>query len=158
MAISVGDYLIDQSTIDWDKALASWAWLLPPEFTVWFVNRFADLIIAMPDGSIHLLDVGAGSLTKIADSREDFLSRIDEGDNADNWFLIPLVDRMVTAGKTLAPGQCYGWYRLPIMGGEYKVENAAPLAIDDYLGAYGSVHEQTRDLPDGARVKIEVID
>lgn len=29
MAISVADYLIEQSGIDWPKALASWRWLVP---------------------------------------------------------------------------------------------------------------------------------
>jgi hypothetical protein len=54
VAISVADYLIDQSGIDWPKALASWSWLLPPEFTLWLVNRFADLFLVLPDGSVHL--------------------------------------------------------------------------------------------------------
>ena len=35
MGISVADYLIDQSGIDWPKALAPWSWLLPREFTLW---------------------------------------------------------------------------------------------------------------------------
>jgi hypothetical protein len=56
--ISVADYLIDQSGIDWPKTLASWSWLVPPEFTLWLVNRFADLFIVLADGTVHMLDVG----------------------------------------------------------------------------------------------------
>jgi hypothetical protein len=58
VAISIADYLIDQSGIDWPKALCSWSWLLPPEFTLWLVNRFGDLFLVLPDDTVHMLDVG----------------------------------------------------------------------------------------------------
>jgi hypothetical protein len=152
----VADYLIDQGGIDWPKALASWGWLLPPQFTVWLVNRFADLFLVLPDGTVHLLDVGAGTLSKVADSRDDFCAKIDAGDNADQWLLILLVDKMVAAGVALRPGQCYGFKTPPVLGGEYAVANAGPLPVADYLGAYGSLHEQLRDVPDGSQVVLEV--
>lgn len=157
MEILLTDYLIDQDGIDWSDALASWAWLLPPELTVWLVNRFADLFLVLPDGTVHMLDVGAGTLTKLADSRDDFAGNIDEDDNANQWLMIPLVDKMVAAGILLQPGQCYGFRIPPVMGGDYTVENAGPLAVGDYLGAYGSIHEQLRDVPDGTKVVLKVI-
>jgi hypothetical protein len=157
MAISVADYLIDQSGIDWPKALASWSWLVPPKFSVWLVNRFADLFLVLPDGTVHMLDVGAGTLTKVADSRDDFCTKIDEGDNANQWLMTPLVDRMLAAGVVLRPGHCYGFKTPPVLGGDYSVENAGPLSVWDYLGAYGSLHEQLRDLPDGSEVILDVV-
>jgi len=158
VAISVSDYLIDQDGIDWPKALASWSWLVPPEFTLWLVNRFADLFVVVPDGAVHMLDVGAGTLTKVAESRDHFCEKIDVGGSADEWLMIPLVDRMVAAGITLRHGECYGFKTLPVLGGDYAVENAAPLPVWDYLGACGSIHEQLRDLPDGSQVVIEVVE
>jgi Domain of unknown function (DUF1851) len=153
----LADYLIDLSGIDWSKALASWSWLVPPKFTLWMVSRFADLFLVFPDGTVHFLDVGIGTLEKLADSRDEFRIRIDEGNNANVWLSIPLVDKMVAAGVVLKPGQCYGFKKLPVLGGDYTVENAAPLAVWDYLGAYGSIHEQLRDVPDGTQVVIKVI-
>lgn len=157
MAISVADYLIDQSGIDWPKALASWSWLLPPKFTVWLVNRFADLFLVLPDGTVHMLDVGAGTLTQLAGSRDDFAAKIEEDDNANQWLMIPLVDEMAAAGVVLQPGQCYGFKTPPVLGGDYTVENAGPLPVWDYLGAYGSIHEQLRDVPDGTQVVLNVV-
>jgi hypothetical protein len=72
MALSINDYLIEQSGIDWPVVLSGWSWLLPSKFTLWLVNRFADLFLVLPDGSIHVLDIGAGTLTRVADSRDDF--------------------------------------------------------------------------------------
>jgi hypothetical protein len=157
VAIAIADYLIDQSGIDWNKALASWSWLLPSEFTLWLVNRFADLFLVVPDGTVLMLDVAAGTLTKVAESRDDFCTKIDEGENANQWLLIPLVDRMVATGVLLQPGHCYGFRTPPVLGGNYTVENAGPLPVWDYLGAYGSIHEQLRDVPDGCQVVLKVV-
>ena len=72
MSIKVQDYLIDQDGIDWPRVLSDWSWLLPPMATVWLVNRFADLFLILEDGSVHMLDVGAGTLCRVAESRDDF--------------------------------------------------------------------------------------
>src|SRR5262249_11914395 len=109
------------------------------------------------DGMVHMLDVGAGTLSKVADSRDDFCAKIDEGDNANQWLMIPLVDKMVAAGVVLRPAQCYGFKIPPVLGGDYSVENAGPLPVWDYLSAYGYIHEQLRDAPDGSQVVLNVV-
>jgi hypothetical protein len=158
VASSIHDYLIDQDGIDWSSAFKSWAWLLPEEFTLWLVNRFGDLFLVPPDGSVHMLDVGAGTLTRVAKSRADFSKKMDEADNANEWLMIPLVDQCRAAGVHLKPSQCYGFKTPPVLGGDYSVENIGPLSITDYLGAYGSIHEQIHDLPDGAEVRLNFTD
>lgn len=157
MAFTLADYLVDQNGIDWGDLLKPWAWLLPAAFTLWLVNRFADLFVILPDGTVHMLDVGLGSIEKVAESREDFCTRIDADDNANQWLLIPLVNRLVAAGITLPPAHCYGFRKLPVIGGDYTVENCGPLPIGDYLGACGSIHEQLRDVPDGSQVILKVV-
>jgi hypothetical protein len=47
------DYTLRIDGVDWSDALASWTWLLPGEFTVWFANRFGDLFLVFDDGSVH---------------------------------------------------------------------------------------------------------
>jgi hypothetical protein len=153
--MSVHDYLIDHSGLDWPQLLSDWAWLLPSEITVWLMNRFGDLFLILPDGTVQMLDVGAGSLTKLAENRDDFCRRIDEDDNAEDWLMIPLVDRLVAAGIHLQPGQCYSLLTPPILGGDYTVENTVVLPITEHFGVYGSYHEQLRDVPDGTQVVIK---
>ncbi len=87
--------------MDWSSALSGWSWLVPPEFTLWLVNRFCDLFLVVPDGSVHILDVGSGILTRLADDRDDFSRRIDEGNNAADWLMIPLVDELAASGLSL---------------------------------------------------------
>lgn len=121
----IEDYMIDQDGIDWQTALSSWAWLVPSDFTIWLVSRFGDLFLVQSDGSVHMLDVGAGTLTRIAESRDDFCDKIDVGDNAAQWLMIPLVDRLVAAGMLLTSRQCYGFRQSPALGGDYSIENCA---------------------------------
>jgi hypothetical protein len=156
--VSVHDYLIEQGNVDWSTALAGWSWLLPREFTLWLVNRFCDLFIVDKHEAIHMLDVGSGTLTRVAGSRDEFCCLIDEDNNANNWLMMPLVDQLVAADMLLQPGQCYGFKVPPVLGGQYQVGNCGVLPIADYLGAYGSIHDRLRGLPDGAQVVLKVVD
>ncbi|MGO9468295.1 MAG: DUF1851 domain-containing protein [Isosphaeraceae bacterium] len=120
------------------------------------MNRFGDLFLVCEDGSVHMLDVGRGSLEQVANSREEFQAKVDEEDNANDWFMIPLVDQLVAEGMTLKAGECYSYKQLPVLGGDYTIENTCALPIAEHYGAYGSIHNQIKDLPDGAQVVLKV--
>jgi hypothetical protein len=137
--MSVHDYLIDQTDFDWRNLLAGWTWLLPSEFTVWLMDRFGDLFLTLPDGSVHRLDVGAGTLTKLADSQDEFCQNMDEGDHANEWLSVPLVDRLVSAGVHLLPGTCYGYRVLPALGGTRTVENVTVVGIVEHYRTCGAI-------------------
>jgi hypothetical protein len=152
----LSDYIIDHRGIDWPSVLREWSWLLPPTLTVWIMNRFADLFILLDDGTVHMLDVGGGTLKKVAESRDDFAKKLDDGDNANQWLMIPLIDRLVASGQALREGQCYSYKQPPVLGGGYTVENTCMLPIAEHYGAYASIHSQIKDLPDGREVVINV--
>ncbi len=154
--MSIHDYLIDHDGFDWPSLIAEWTWLVPNQFTVWLMNRFGDLFLVFEDGSVHMLDVGRGSLEQVANSREEFQAKVDEDDNANDWFMIPLVDQLVAAGMTRKEGECYSYKQLPVLSGDYTVENACALPIAQHYGAYGSIHNQIKDLPDEAQVVLKV--
>jgi hypothetical protein len=157
MSANVHDYLIDHSGFDWPNLLKDWSWLLPRQVTVWLMNRFGDLFLVFDDGAVHMLEIGGGSLTKVAESRDDFCAKIDLDDNANNWLMIPLVDRLVDSGMRLAPGKCYHSKFPPIVGGDYTLENTAVVDIAEHYGFYGSVHEQLKDVPDGTEVVFNIV-
>ena len=154
----ISDYTIAHEGIEWETALRTWSWLIPNEFTHWIVSRFADLYVVTLDDSIHQLLIGEGTFTKVAENRADFAQKIDNPDTANDWLMIPLVDQLVAAGMSLQAGQCYGFRVPPMLGGEYSVRNCVPIAITDYLGAYGSIHEQLRDVSEGTQVVLKPID
>jgi hypothetical protein len=152
--VNVEDYLIDQSGKDWPELLSVWAPPLPLSFTLWLVNRFGDLFVVLDDESVHMLDVGTCVLARLANDRTNFAKMIDLGNNANNWLMIPIVDRCVAAGMVLRPDQCYGYKIPPVLGGQYTVENIAPQDLSVYYSFMSDICRQTRDLPDGAKVKL----
>ncbi|SDR20698.1 protein of unknown function [Pseudoxanthomonas sp. CF385] len=152
--MNLSDYLIDQEGYDWAGILADWAWLLPSDLTVWMVNRFGDLIFVPDDGTVQFLDIGAGSVKQVAESREDFFTQVDLGDNADSWLLISLTDKCVSTGLVLGPGQCYTFKIAPVFDGKYSIDN---IEIGDLVVNYSllaQTHQQIKDLPDGAQIKL----
>lgn len=148
----LNDYRIDQDSINWNESLQTWGWLLPERFTLWMANRFGDCFIVLDDGSVEMLDVSAGRVEKLANNRDEFAEKIDLDYNAELWLMIPLVDQLVAAGVVLGPGECYGFRKPTIVGGEYAVSNVAAMPIRHYLLGCGKLHEQLKDVADGEQV------
>jgi hypothetical protein len=122
-SINVNDYLIDHAGFDWQAMLTGWAEILPATFTLRLVNRFGDVFIVVEDGPVYLLDVAGGTLSRVAESRDQFADLIDVPQNANNWLMIPLVDQCIASGMSLQPGKCYGFKIPPLLGGEYATGN-----------------------------------
>jgi hypothetical protein len=154
--MNINDYLVDQSGQDWQELLSGWAEILPPVFTIWHVNRFGDVILVMDDGSVHLLDIGGGRFERIADSKDHFADQADTSESANNWLLIPLVDQCLGTGLVLTPGQCYGYKIPPFLGGEYTVGNTVTIDLVENYSFLADLWQQTRELPDGTRVRLVV--
>jgi hypothetical protein len=154
----INDYLIDQVDNNFGALLSVWAALLPKNFTVWLVNRFGDIIVVFEDGSIHFLDVGIGTLTRIAESRENFYRVIDQGDNASNWLMVDLVDKCVEAGMLLNPMQVYSFKIPPSLGGTYTIDNFEPADLSVHYSLLADIWQQTKDLPDGTNISLIVVE
>ena len=148
--MNVADYLIDSSGHNWTDLLAPWSSLLPEEFTLWLVNQVGDAFLIVPDGSVHVLDVGMGVFTPVADNREDFADRI--GENTDSWLLQYLIDECSASGKFLQHDQCYGYKVPPMLGGKYAMDNLEPTDLSVHYHVLAQIAEQTRHLPEGTRI------
>ena len=156
MPLNLSDYLIDQQRYEWSTILTEWHWLIPADLTIWMVNRFGDVIFVSEDGAVHLLDIGAGSVKQLAASREDFFTQVEADDNADNWLLISLTDKCISAGLTLNNGECYGYKIAPVFGGEYVTENIEVTDLVVNFSLMAQIHQQSKDLPDGTRINVVV--
>jgi hypothetical protein len=152
------DYLIDHSGFDWKNLLGSWEWLLEDDMEVapWLVSRFGDLFFIDELGIVNWLNISDGELTEVASSEAEFIELLDQDGNADDWFLMSLVDDVSDAGRTPGAGQCYGFRTLPVLGGEFEASNVEVLAITDYWTFCGRIHAQLDGLPDGTELDIEI--
>ena len=154
--MDVMDYLIDLEGKDWEELLIGWRFLLPESFNVWLVNRVGDVFAVFEDDSVHMLNVGRGTIERVADNCEDFVTRIDRDDHVDTWMRAPLVNRCVKAGLKLGKDQCYGFKLPPMLGGSYKVENVVLMDLQQHYSLLADLCEQTVELPDGTKVRLAI--
>jgi hypothetical protein len=150
MRFRLSEYTLRSTAED----LAPWRWLLPTEGRVVLMNLFAEAVVELADGSVHYLDTGGGKLERIASSPTEFLERLEDQDNANDWLMIPLVRECRAAGLEPGPGECLAFRVLPTLGGRYDLDNVFVSKRVGYIGFSALVHEQIRDLPDGAHVEI----
>jgi hypothetical protein len=156
--MKIDDYLLDPTDVDWTTVLTPWHWLLPETLTVWLVNCFGDVFAELDDNSIHIFDVGGGTFERVADSRDHFCDLLDADGNASEWLMIPLVDDLVAADKTLRTGYCYSYLQNPLLGGDYTVENTILLPLIEHYRLNAAIQQQINDLPDGSQLTIEITD
>ncbi len=152
----MNEYLLSPEELQWPSVLENWNWLLPDSFGVWLVNAFGDLFLVLESGEIALLDINAGKIEILADSRETFIDRISETANAAAWLYMPLVDALRAKGVIPQPGCCYAFSRPPLLGGEYHPENVRLTELIGHLAFTGDLAEQLRDVKDGDEVELKV--
>src|SRR5262245_55972369 len=143
--MNINDYLIDQNGKDWAALLRDWMPPLPSSFTLWLVNRFGDaFVVSEDDGSVRMLDVGAGTLTRVAGSRSHFADLTGTHGTANTWLMIPLVEDCRRAGMPLGPSQCYGFKIPPVLGGKYELANVAPTDLAVHYSFLADIYKQTK--------------
>lgn len=92
----------------------------------------------------------------VATTETEFRRAVTDPDNNGYWFGAALVDRLRASGKTLGPGECYSYVQLPMLGGEYEPANFRIYDVVTHFRVWGPIHEQLRDLPDGATITFKV--
>jgi hypothetical protein len=152
------DLIVPLAGIDTARMLEFWRWLIPALHQPLFATALGDLFLADPDGQVLWLDVGDGQLKLVAASEAAFQKAATEPDNNRLWFGTVLVDQLRAAGKVLRPGECYCYLQLPMTGGGYEPGNFRVYDVVTHFRVWGPIHEQLRDLPDGATVEFKVVE
>lgn len=151
------DLIVALDGIDRQALLEFWSWLIPGSIHPWFATALGDLYLVGPDTEIVWLDVGLGQLQTVAANEDEFQQLVADPDNYSLWFGAVLVDSLRRAGKLLKPGECYSYWTLPMLGGEYEPGNFRIYDVVTHFRVWGPIHEQLRDIPDGTQVVFKVV-
>ena len=146
----------DSETLDTERLLCYWRWLCPQSLTVIERNAFGDLFLRDEAGTVHMLNVGSGDFSLIADSVQEFTELSKTPERREQWFAEREV--MAAAERDLVPGlgQCIGFYP-PVVSAECDGLNSAYITdLYDNVGWLGDMHRQIAELPDGTKVKIVI--
>src|SRR5688572_10921757 len=139
-----------------DKLTENWTWLIGKDKKVLLISAIGDMFLTDNSKKVYWLDVGVGELKLVADGILDFVEKLKNIDQVNEWFMIDLITDLRLSDSKLKDGQLYSYKKLPITGGDYAVENFAPLDIEEHFGYTGDIQKQIKDLPDGTTVELEV--
>jgi hypothetical protein len=150
------DFTISTTNLDIPDLIDCWKWLLKKIDKVLLISKLGDMFLIGQNDAIYWLATDTGTLTTIANSTEEFEQLLQDEENLDNWFLPSLLEQLHEAGKMLKQNQVYSFKMMPIIGGEYTVENIEPTDISVHFTFTGQIFEQVKDLPDGTPIKIKL--
>jgi hypothetical protein len=152
-----GSFLIEESLSVADP-LADWRWKIGGGATIVALSRSGDAFVAQADGKVWWLDTGAGELEQVAASRTEFAELLTDPANASRLLLTPVVEEFVRLHGPFPSGKCLSFTQLPVLGGSYSIENRWLAPAVEHFGVTGDMHRQIRDVPDGAKVQIRVVE
>jgi len=156
MTLTLKELTKEIEKIDVDDILSCWQWLLADMKVVITISVLGDLFLLGQDQAIYWLQTDSGDLTKVADNLQQYQNYLSDDEKLDNWFLPLLVEKLIVAGKTLKENEVYSYKKIPVIGGEYSVDNIEPTDMSVHFAFSGQICEQIKDLPDGTKVNIKI--
>jgi len=131
-----------------------WLWLIGTDKTVILVTALGDLFLKSKDKGVYWLEVGGGKFEKVASDIDEFERKLTDINNVNEWFMIDLTTELRLSGSKLNKDEVYSYKKLPIIGGDYSVDNFEPTNVEEHFSLAGQVHRKVKDVPDGTKVNI----
>lgn len=136
---------------EFSSALQAWRWIGMEGLTPWFASVFGDVFLIGDDG-VYLLDIAAGELSREWSSPAEAKRVLGTDDGLDEYLLAGLAFAAADAGLEPQASQVFDYKVPPVLGGEFEVENLTVSGFEAVLHLTGRLHEQVKDLPEGAEV------
>lgn len=157
MTIDYRQFIKDINKIDLDDICSDWQWLLNNEYSPIMVTLSGDAFLSDKGGSIHWLDTGTGQLKKVAQSSNGFYIGLEDIDNIDNWLSASTVLDLIESGLILKENEVYSYKLMPIMNGDYSVENFDATDMSVHFSMTGQICRQLHNVPDGTKINKVII-
>jgi hypothetical protein len=142
--------------IEVERLLSHWRWLCPAKVWLLAKNLFGELFLIDESAGVLWLDTTAGKLSKVANSKAEFLVLAETSQKRREWFVEQ--EAAVYADRGLVPGssQCIG-FDVPALFAEGGTPDTAFIAdIYDHISFLGDLHQQLSASPDGSKVRLRV--
>lgn len=133
-------------------------WALSEPVRVIAQNPFGNLLVEVSDGIIWRVCPEDLSATRLADSAAALVALSADDDFKTDWEVESWIEAAKAKLGPLEQRQCYGFRIWPVLGAEYSADNMAIKALLEWLAASGDVGRQVKDLPPGARIRLDTGD
>jgi hypothetical protein len=136
----------------------AWGWIGLKPHALADLNAFGNALVLDNEDRYWRICPEELSCRIVAADRESFLRLRADASFIADWEMDRL--RGVAQNKfgDLPEGRCYCLVIPAVLGGEYSVANVETISLAELLSAAGSMALQIKDLPDGAKVRLRVLD
>ena len=141
-----------------DVIKESWGWVGIEPVEVVGENDFGNLIIKDIYGKYWRLCPEDVYCEIVAENKEELDSLSNDQEFLEDWYMKNLVEVAKDKYGSLEEGRKYYFVTPGILGGEYGIANINTAPLVEIIGISGELGEKIKDLPDGAKVKINVVD
>jgi len=155
VSITWNDLTVNFEHLDRSKILEDWKWLIGSSLPI-LITSVGDAFLQNESGEIFWLITGSAEFEKVADTPDEFKSKLEDNEIVHEWFLIPVVAQLKGQGILLESGKLYGFKKLPVLGGQYEADNFELTDIEVHFAMSGQMNYQIKDLPDGTKVNFEL--
>lgn len=136
----------------------SWGWTgIDPEEIVG-ENEFGNLIIRDKDSQFWRLCPEDVYCQIIAKDRSELDVLSHDQEFLSDWYMSALVEQAKSSFGQLSSGQKYHLAIPGVLGGAYSIENIRTISQIEQIQFSGDIGQQIKDLPDGTRIKLNIID
>ncbi|WP_162945055.1 DUF1851 domain-containing protein [Flavisolibacter nicotianae] len=156
MTLTINQLTKDITSVNIEDILSCWMWKVAEMHALVTMSVLGDLFLLGKDDAVYWLQTDSGNLTKVANTFSQYKDFLNNEEKVNEWFLPLFVAELVAAGKTLKQNEVYSYKKLPVIGGEYSVENIEPTDMSVHFAFSGQICEQIKDLPDRTEVRIKV--
>lgn len=132
-----------------------WSWKIGKPFSLMTTNYFGNAIVQNEAGQYFRIIPEEWECDLLANSPDELEEKMKEEEFVSDWEMRELVIRASAAQGSLAEGQVYCLAIPGLLGGKYSEENIRKISLLELLAYSGEMARQTKDLPDGARIKLK---
>jgi hypothetical protein len=119
-------------------------------------NVFGELFLEDKAGSVFWLNTTVGKLSKIANSKAEFLEMAEASPQRREWFVEQEARAYANRGLSPNSSQCVG-FGVPAVFAEGGAPDTPFIAdIYEHVSFLGELHQQIATLPDGSKVRLRV--
>jgi hypothetical protein len=137
---------------EYDAALATWSFLGLDGLEPWFTTAFGDVFLIGDDG-VYWLDIVSGELTHAFETPEEAQKRLATDEGMDEYLLAGLAFAAAEAGLVPGATEILAYRVPPVLDGEFEVTNLVVAPFAETVRRAGELHDQIKDLPEGAEVE-----
>lgn len=141
-----------------DEIRHAWNWIGLDPVEVVCENDFGNLVIKDSDGKYWRLCPEDCRCEVVASNREELDCLSVDQNFLHDWYMKSVVALAADKCGPLDEGRKYCLKIPSLLGGSYEADNMATISLVELVRFSGHLARQTSELPDGAKVKLSVVE